>query len=86
MRETGLPLHGSLTDVTEIPHTVSYFIRKCAQILSFNDLPLEKRPPEYMWDSSNMLDDWFDTVFNREEKSNTTDGLTVIIEDEEYEG
>lgn len=86
MRETGLPLHTSLIDVTEIPHTISYFIRKCAQILSFNDLPTEKRPPEYMWDSSNMLDDWFDTVFDRKETSDNPTGLTVIIEDEEYEG
>lgn len=86
MRETGLPLHDSLKDVVDIPHTISYFIRKCAQIISFNELSSDKRPPEYMWDSSQMLDEWFDTVFNREKKDNNADGLVVVINDEEFEG
>jgi len=86
MRETGLPLHDSLTSAVDIPHTISYYIRKCAQIISFNDLPSEKRPPEYMWDSPSMTNEWFDVVFNRKKTDDRPDGISVIISDEEFEG
>lgn len=63
-----MPLTKGLKTVEEIPHTLSMFIRKMSQIASFNELPKEKRPPEYIWDNADELEDWFDRVFDREEK------------------
>ena len=54
-----------------------------SQIISFDELPKEKRPPEYMWDDSEQLDDWFDKVYDRKEKQ--PDELTIYIPEHELE-
>ncbi len=59
-------------------------MRKVAQIQSFDDLPKDKRPPEYMWDNGELLDDWFDKVYGRKEKQ--PEELTIYIPEHELEG
>lgn len=51
-------------DITDIPYTFSYLIRKRMQIDSWNELPKEKRPPEAIWDKPSELEEWFDRVFD----------------------
>ena len=89
MRETGLPLAEGLKDIKTLPHTISHFLRKGVQISSFNELPKDKRPPESLWDNQEMLDDWFDRVFEYRSKEKETPSpihLNVVIEDAEIEG
>ncbi len=58
-------MHEGLPPTDELPWTISYVIRKRAQIDSFNELPAEKRPPESMiWYGSNKdIDEWFKKIF-----------------------
>ena len=63
------PLDNSIKHLTEIPHTISFVIRKRIQVDNFNELPQDKRPPEMMiWDgTSKDLDKWLDKVYKRDE-------------------
>jgi len=66
-------LHEGLPPADELPWTISYVIRKRAQIDSFNELPQEKRPPEKMiwYGDSKDIDNWFKKVFKlRDENPN----------------
>ncbi len=84
MQTTGLPLIAGLGTVNDIPHTISFFIRKMSQIASFDELPKEKRPPEIYWDNPKDLDAWFDKVFDRE-KTNTSDSYEFVLDLSEIE-
>ena len=88
MHETTLPLLTEFTSVIEIPHTISFFIRKMRQIMSFDELPKPKRPPEAIWDNSVELETWFDRVFNRKTALNnpTDPGLIMEIDKKLIEG
>lgn len=87
LRETGMPLLKEFKDVISLPHTISYVIRKSAQIASFNELPKDKRPPEYTWDNPEALEEWFDKVMEyRKDKDKSPDKLDIIIQDFEIEG
>ena len=82
-----LPLLGDFESVVEIPHTISYFIRKIRQIASFDELPKAKRPPEAIWDNSKALDEWFDRVFEYNKQSDGSPTETrIFIADSEIEG
>lgn len=66
----------------DIPHTVSFFVRKMGQIMSFDELTKDKRPPEAIWDNSDALEDWFDRVFEyRKDSGSTPEETSIIIED-----
>lgn len=80
-----MPLLKEIEDVASLPHTISYVLRKAAQISSFNELPKDKRPPEYMWDNPDELERWFDKVFDYDSGSKP-DSLTFEISDDEIEG
>ena len=75
-----IPLDKKLTKLDEVPHTISFVIRKRQQIDSFNEFPKEKRPPEDMiWDgTSDEIEEWFDKVFKRRE---TDKDQTIVITD-----
>jgi len=53
-----------IEELAEIPHTISYVIRKRMQIDSLNELPEEKRPPDYLiwWSTPEELDHWIKQV------------------------
>ena len=66
-----IPLHRDFIDVHDIPHTVSYVIRKRRQIDNLMELPAEKRPPDdILWHNNpDKLDDWLDDVMNKKKES-----------------
>jgi len=51
-------------DVSLLPYTFSYLIRKRMQIDSWLELPKEKRPPENIWDNPEELEEWFDRIYD----------------------
>jgi len=63
-------LHENLPSADELPWTISYVVRKRAQLDSFAELPKEKRPPDKMiWDGSvEDIEDWFERVFGKKPK------------------
>ena len=75
-----VPLDPNIKTLPDIPHTISYVIRKRQLIDSFRELPREKRPPDdIIWDgTSEDLDEWFDKVFKRNEREEDN---TIIITD-----
>lgn len=76
-------MHDGLPPADELPWTVSYVIRKRAQIDSFNELPSEKRPPETMiwYGSQNDIDKWFKKVF-KTKNENPAEFVINVNEDE----
>jgi len=67
-----VPLDKKLTRLHEVPHTISFVIRKRQQLDSFNEFPKEKRPPDsIIWDgTSEEIEEWFDKVFDRKKSAN----------------
>jgi len=78
-------LHKGLPPADELPWTISYVIRKRAQLDSFNELPMGKRPPTNMiWYGDNKdIDSWFKKVFNL--KDGNPDEFILQISDDEIE-
>lgn len=70
-----VPLDTRLKVLHQVPHTISYVIRKRQQVDSLSELPKEKQPTnEILWDGSpEDLDDWLATVFDRGHKTTITD-------------
>lgn len=75
-----IPLTPKIKNIHDIPYTISYVIRKRQQIDGLNEIPRDKRPPEfYIWDKpSEELDKWIDRVYlNKKEKQE----VEISIED-----
>lgn len=60
----GIPLDPKVKTLSQLPYTISYVIRKMQQIDNLNELPKEKRPPDYIiWDgTSEDMSEWLDKV------------------------
>lgn len=81
-------MHKNVPDAAiEIPWTISYIIRKRAQIDSFSELPQEKRPPDkIIWDGTvEDMEDWFDRVFQRKGKKELPDEFVFDISEDDIE-
>ena len=81
-----LPLLIDFESVIELPHTISFFIRKMRQIMSFDELPKPKRPPEVIWDNAKELEEWFDNIYQYDDKqsdSGTPQEASIFIDDSE---
>jgi hypothetical protein len=67
-----VPLDIRLTSLVDLPHTISYVLRKRQQIENLMELPKDKRPTEELiWEgTAEELEDWIDKVFDRKQKSN----------------
>jgi len=65
-----LPLDTDLTEIRDLPYTISFVIRKRMQIDSINEIPKEKRPPELMlWDGdSEEIESWINKAFDGKQK------------------
>jgi len=63
-----IPIDAKLKEVTDLPYTISFTIRKRMQIDNLNELPKDKRPPDsIIWDgTSEEIDEWLDRVFSNE--------------------
>lgn len=84
MKASGLPLHESLPPTDELPWTISFVIRKRAQIDSFNEIPSEKRPPESMiwYGTQKDIDDWLKKVYKT---GRNPDEFVININENEIE-
>lgn len=78
-----IPLDSKIKDLTKLPYTISFVIRKRIQLDSFNELPKEKQPPEHMvwYGTPEELNDWIERVVIKNEPAMTT----LIISDEDIE-
>jgi hypothetical protein len=78
-----VPLDRKLTNLSSVPYTISYVIRKRQQIDSFNELPKEKRPPDsILWDgTSEDIEEWLDKVFDHKKKENPAEIILTDIEE-----
>lgn len=76
-----IPLDPKVKDLSQLPHTISYVIRKRQQIDNLNELPKEKRPPEdIIWDGTpEDLDEWLDKVLGDPKKSQTQ--VEIVLKD-----
>lgn len=79
-----MPLDKSMAGATDLPWTISYVIRKRAQIDSFNELPKEKRPPDdyVWWKPPEEIDKWLDRVLDNTKKTKPDESVFIIDEDE----
>lgn len=77
-------MHEDLPPADELPWTISYVIRKRAQLDSFNELPKEKRPPDSMiwYGDAIEIDRWFDKIFKT---GKNPEEIILDISDEEIE-
>lgn len=77
-------MHEGLPPADELPWTISYVIRKRAQIDSFSELPKEKRPTDdIIWYGTQRdIDEWFKKVFKTKGNPNE---FSLEIEDDEIE-
>lgn len=75
-----------MKDLTQIPHTISFVIRKLQQIDNLNELPKEKRPTEdIIWDgTAEDLEEWLDKVFDAKKKGG--DSVQFVINSDNVEG
>ena len=70
-KELKVPLVTQITQIEDIPYTVSYVVRKRQQVDNINELPEEKRPPELMiWDGNvDELNEWISNTLSGKRKS-----------------
>lgn len=74
-----IPIDGRVKELTDLPYTISYIIRKRQQIDNLNELPKDKKPSaELIFASdSNELEDFLDRVLD----SKPTTGLSFLVSD-----
>jgi len=78
-----IPLDTKIKNIEDIPHSISYVIRKRQQIDSLSELPKDKRPPEKMiWDGSpEDMEDWIDNVVFGKAQGN----IDILIDEVDFE-
>lgn len=78
-----IPLDTRLEKMQDIPHTISYVIRKRIQVDNLNELPKEKRPPiKMLWEgTSEEIDEFLEKVFDVKKK--IEDDIILISDVEE---
>lgn len=78
-----IPLDSKIEKLEDIPHSISYVVRKRQQIDSLAELPKDKRPPEKMiWDGTpEEMEDWIDNVV----LGNAQGNIDIMIDEGEIE-
>lgn len=76
-----IPIDPRIVEITDIPYTLSFLIRKRLQVDNLNELPKEKRPTEQMiWHGApEEIDDWLDKV-HRPAGSKNQDSNIIITD------
>jgi hypothetical protein len=76
-----IPLDVNINELTDIPYTISFVIRKRQQIDNLNELPKAKQPTDrIIWDgTSEELEEWLEMVLNS--RDNKPDGINLVIND-----
>ena len=80
----GVPIDVEITEIRDIPHSISYVIRKRSQIDNLNELPKEKRPPtKLLWDAPvEELEIWLENVLSGKQVKTTN----IAIDESQIEG
>jgi len=68
-----IPLDSRVRELADLPHTLSFVIRKRQQLDNLNELPKEKRPDDNLiWNgTSEDLEDWISRVFDNKKQQTT---------------
>jgi hypothetical protein len=76
-------LDSKISELQEVPYTISYVVRKRLQIDNLNELSKEKRPTDEMIfeGTPEELDSWLDRVLSGKESKN----LYLDIDDKDIE-
>jgi hypothetical protein len=79
-----IPVDPTIESIHDLPHTISYVIRKRSQVDSLLELPKEKRPPDsILWHSNpDLLEDWLDRVMEGKSKKKVHDDRLEISMDD----
>ena len=74
-----IPLDNKVKELSDLPYTISFVIKKRQQIDSLRELPKEKQPTDEMiWDgTTEEIEEWLDKVFNRKEKETVDFNIDV---------
>jgi len=74
----------TIKDINDIPHTISYVIRKRQQIDNLSELPKDKRPPDWiLWHNNpDKLTKWLDDVLEIKGKKTRGDSILKIPKSE----
>ena len=77
----GVPLDPKVKHLSQLPYTISFVIRKMQQIDNLNELPKEKRPPDYiLWDgTSEEMEEWLEKVLDKKQQTE----VDILIKDVE---
>lgn len=77
-----VPLDPKVKQLTQLPYTISYVIRKLQQIDNLNELPKEKRPPDdILWDgTSEELDEWLEKVLDHKKNQQEVEFIIKDVE------
>lgn len=80
-----IPIDKEVNQLIELPFTISYVIRKRAQVDSLMELPREQRPTdELLWNgSADEIDAWLDKVMRG--KNPGKQESTFIISEKDIE-
>jgi len=80
-RELRIPLDTRLEELYDIPHTISFVMRKKIQADNLSELPKDKRPPiKMIWEGTpEEIDTFLERVYGKNEDT-TTDILIENIE------
>lgn len=76
------PIDSKIETLADVPYTISYVIRKRAQLDNLMELPKEKRPSDILiWDSPiEELERWLENVFKNNSQTDTIEFLDSEIE------
>ena len=82
-KSLGVPIDSRLNEIRDWPYTIAYVMRKRMQIDSLNELPEDKRPPEYMiWNGSvEQINSWIKKAIHIPVKD-----TQLIISEDDIEG
>lgn len=74
----------TLEEISNLPYTISYVLRKRMQVDSVSELPKEKQPPDTViwWGTPEELTRWLDSAldFNKQNLNNQIQILESEIE------
>jgi len=65
-----IPLDPKVKELSDLPYTITFVIKKLQQLDNLRELPKEKQPTDEMiWDGTTEdIEEWLDKVFKRKEK------------------
>lgn len=77
-----MPIDTKIKTLADMPHTISFVVRKRQQIDSLSELPKDKQPPsDILWDGTpEDLDEWIANVLDKNYKTIADINISEIEE------